>query len=189
MPNIEKSLSVFSVFVECKSSLRSMVSKYLSQKNDIEDVVQETFTRTYAADKKGSIEHPKLYLFKTAKHLVLRENTKITTRLTEYLDDSLMQTLVTDETPAIELLSVEQNLELLQQALASLPVQCGKVTSMRIVDGLKVKDIASQLDLSISTVEKHLAKGFERCDQYVRRATSSNQQQKAQPLPLKRNVK
>ena len=173
MHNLDKKLAVFSVFVDCKSSLRNMVSKYLSHKSDVEDVLQETFIRTFAADQKDTIEYPKLYMFKTAKNLVQRENTKLTAKLTDYLDDDAIQSISSQDIHPVETISAERQSELLLEALDSLPEQCQKVTRLRILQDLSIKEIANQLGLSVSTTEKHLSKGYERCDNYVRQAAEN----------------
>ena len=71
MPNLEKSESITSVFTEYKYSLRKMVSRYLSRKSDIEDVLQETFARTFAADKKSLLNPPNYIYLKRQSTLYL----------------------------------------------------------------------------------------------------------------------
>lgn len=168
MSNVNKNMSVFSVFLDCKTSLRGMVSKYIKQKYEVEDILQETFTRTYAADKKSAIEYPQLYLFKTAKNLVQRENTKLATKLTEYLNDGV-DSLPAQNTTPVDDITLARDRELVNRALASLPEQCRRVTALRIHKDMKVKDIAHHLELSLSTTEKHLAKGFKACDEFIRK--------------------
>ena len=187
MPNLEKSESVTSVFTEYRCSLRKMISRYLSRKSDIEDVLQETFARTYAADKKKSVQFPKLYLFKTAKHLVFNENTKVANMLTEYLEDTVQIDQLNSAENPLDSLSHAEEKALLQQAIDNLPTQCRRVTSLRLNNNFAVKDIAGELNLSLSTVEKHLAKGIERCDSYMREFVSECQSIKSEDeMPIKR---
>ena len=42
-----------------------------------------------------------------------------------------------------------------------LPQQCGRVVRLRKIDGRSPSEIAVLLGISVSTVEKHLAKGLE----------------------------
>ncbi|QSX32572.1 sigma-70 family RNA polymerase sigma factor [Shewanella avicenniae] len=184
MSNSEKSESVISVYAECKYSLRKMISKYLNRASDVEDVLQETFTRTFAADKKKSIDFPKLYLFKTAKHLVYNENINITNTLTEYLDDFASFKNPSKSENPLDLLTEDEERALLQQAMATLPEQCRRVTHLRLTEHFAVKDIAVELNLSLSTVEKHLAKGIERCDRYMREFVNEYQSQEFQESQL-----
>jgi RNA polymerase sigma-70 factor (ECF subfamily) len=45
-------------------------------------------------------------------------------------------------------------------AISQLPPQCRKVVIMRRIDELRPRDIAQKLGISLSTVEKHLARGM-----------------------------
>lgn len=170
--------SIFSVFTEYKSSLASVVKRYLRKEGDVDDILQEAFLQTYAADRSTPIQLPKVYLFKTTKNLAVHENSKISTKLTEYIEDSADSILISDEKDAFELLSEQQEEKLLQEAIALLPEQCQKVTKLRLINGVRIKDIAVMLNISVSTTEKHIAKGLERCDEYVRHALTMATKQK-----------
>ena len=170
--------SIFSVFTEYKSSLASVVKRYLRKEGDVDDILQEAFLQTYAADRSTPIQLPKVYLFKTTKNLAVRENSKISTKLTEYIEDSADSILISDEKDAFELLSEQQEEKLLQEAIALLPEQCQKVTKLRLINGVRIKDIAVMLNISVSTTEKHIAKGLERCDEYVSHALTMATKQK-----------
>ena len=52
-------------------------------------------------------------------------------------------------------------------AVAALPPKCRKVYLLRKVYGMSYKDIAATLQISDSTVEAHISKGYARCDQYI----------------------
>ncbi|WP_158768886.1 RNA polymerase sigma factor [Paraglaciecola sp. L1A13] len=159
--------SILSVFSECKSSLANVVRRYVKKEYELEDILQEAFVKTFVADKQKQIKFPKLYLFKTTKNLAIRENTKISTRITEYIEDSGESLLISKEQDAFAHLSKQQEKALLLAALNSLPKQCQEVTRLRLLDGVRIKDIALQLNIAVSTTEKHIAKGLERCDDYI----------------------
>ncbi|MDO6477566.1 sigma-70 family RNA polymerase sigma factor [Alteromonas sp. 1_MG-2023] len=162
--------SIFSVFVECKASLTRMVKRYSNRQSDVEDILQEAFLNVYSADKNTPISFPKQYLFKATRNLAVRENTKVSEKLTEYIEDSDESLLLTDEKDIFVELAAQQEKELLLLAINQLPGQCRKVTQLRIIEGARMKDIAVKLNITVSTVEKHLAKGLELCDDFVREA-------------------
>ena len=54
------------------------------------------------------------------------------------------------------------------KAVQKLPLQCRRVFILRKVYGLTHKEIAEHLDISVSTIEKHLATGISRCSDYMR---------------------
>ncbi len=62
------------------------------------------------------------------------------------------------------------------QAVRQLPLQCRKVFVLKKVYGYSQREIAEQLQISESTVEKHIAAGLKSCMLYMQQATGSSQQ-------------
>jgi len=56
----------------------------------------------------------------------------------------------------------------LARAIAALPPQCAKVFVLRKMQGLSQKEIAARLNISVRTVENHVALGLVRCKAYMR---------------------
>lgn len=166
--NSEKKDTILTAFHECRTSLLRYISRYTGKKDDPEDILQEAFLRTYRADQKTSIEFPKTYMYRTAKNLAIREKTKMSTRLTEYIEDYSGPTFSSNEPSAFEALEKKQNQQLLKSAINALPPQCRKVTVLRLVHGMPLKEIAQKLGITLSTTEKHISKGLERCETYIR---------------------
>jgi RNA polymerase sigma factor (sigma-70 family) len=61
----------------------------------------------------------------------------------------------------------QQKLGIYCEAVASLPTQCRRVVIMKKVYAMQNKEIARRLDLSVSTVEKHLTKGIRRLNSTI----------------------
>ncbi len=57
-------------------------------------------------------------------------------------------------------LSGREDIERLMQALSQLPAKCRVAFELRKFDGLSQREIALRMNLSESTVEKHLAKAL-----------------------------
>jgi RNA polymerase sigma-70 factor (ECF subfamily) len=62
----------------------------------------------------------------------------------------------------------DEELRLLQQAVAQLPTQCGAVFSLRIFHACSYKDIAERLGISPRTVENHVAHALRETHEYLR---------------------
>ncbi len=165
---VEKKDNILKAFGECRVSLTRYIKKYIGKKDDPEDILQEAFLRTYTADKKNNIQFPKTYMFRTAKNLAVRKKTKMAARLTEYIEDYSGPAFSSSEPTALEVLERKQKRQLLSAAIEALPTQCRKVTVLRLIHGMPLKDIAHELGITLSTTEKHIAKGLERCETYVR---------------------
>lgn len=164
----KKKETVLDAFNECKSSLFRYIKRYIGSKDDPEDILQEAFVRTYRANEQTDIQFPKTYMFKTAKNLAIREKTKMAARLTEYIEDYSGPTFSSNEPSAFDNLEKKQNQQLLAAAFDTLPPKCRRVTVLRLIYGMPLKDIAHEMGITLSTTEKHIAKGLERCETYVR---------------------
>jgi len=156
------------LFLKHRSALMRYISRFIRQPQDIEDIVHETFLRTYAAEINTQIRSPRAFLFKTAKNLALNHLDKCSTRLTDYMGD--LDTLQV----SVDTISTEARAESQERFIAfcravrRLPLQCRRVFILRKVYGLSHKEISEQLNISVSTVEKHLASGIIKCQDYMR---------------------
>jgi len=63
-----KRTSLLDVFVGYSPTLKNMLQRIVPSA-DIEDIVQETFIRAHEAEVKKRIDHPKAYIYKTARKL------------------------------------------------------------------------------------------------------------------------
>lgn len=160
--------TILNAFYECRTSLMRYIKRYIGKKDDPEDILQEAFLRTYRANEINNIEFPKTYMFKTAKNLAVREKAKMAARLTEYIEDYSGPAFSNNEASAFDMLERKQNKQLLVAAINTLPPKCRTVTIMRLIYGMPLKDIAENMGITLSTTEKHIAKGLERCETYVR---------------------
>lgn len=160
--------AVTAAFLEHQSFLKKFLSRYLYNRQDIEDVAQETYLRAYQAEQDKDIEQPKAFLFRIARNIALTSLTKKSNQITDYiadLDDSLV---IDTEATAENEVEARQNLGIYCEAVAALPEQCRRVFLLRKVHGLSHKEISERMQLSVSSVEKHLLKGTLKCRAFVR---------------------
>ena len=182
------SSAIQEAFTRHQGALKRFISRFLPNSYDIEDVSQETFLRAYTTEKTREIEQPKSFLFRIAKHIALTQLTQKSRQITDYLEDFddsevlLIEDTVEDEFLARETLGIHC------EAVAGLPPQCRRVYLMRKVYGMSHKEIAGQLGIAVSTVEKHLIKGVKLCDRYVREKTN-NISSSTEPVPQRKSKK
>lgn len=171
-PNIARDRSLSGVtiaFVENSKFIKRYLTRFLSSQQDIEDVAQEAYLRAYSAEKRGDINHPKAFLFRIAKNVALTELTRKSRQITDYLDESSPAPLAEAGASADDELEASQSLGLYCEAVAALPERCRQVFLLRKVHGLKHREIAERLSLSVSAVEKHLRRGALECRDYMRK--------------------
>jgi RNA polymerase sigma-70 factor (ECF subfamily) len=159
---------VSDAFVRHESALKRFIRRVLRNPPDVEDIAQEAFLRAYAVERGRPIEQPKSLLFRIARHVALTRVTRKSEKLTSSIEDFEDPEVIQLESSAEEEISARQTLALHCEAVAELSPQCRQVYLLRKVHGLSHKEIAAHLGIAVSTVEKHLIKGVEQCDRYVR---------------------
>ncbi len=168
------STPVYEAYTRHGSSLKRFIGRFMRAPSDIEDIAQEAFLRAYTVERSRPIEQPKSFLFRIAKHLALSQLTRKSRQITDYIEDSDDPSVIQLGHSAEEEISARQMLGLHCEAVAELAPQCRQVYLLRKVQGFSHKEIAEHLGIAVSTVEKHLMKGIEQCDRYVRERTESH---------------
>jgi len=104
--------------------------------------------------------------------------------MTDYIEESIASIPV-DKSPSIESeVEASETLNVYCEAVAALSEKCRQVYILRKVNGLKQKEIAKRLNISLSSVEKNLKIGVVSCKNYIdehNKQTSTSVQ-----IPLKK---
>jgi RNA polymerase sigma-70 factor (family 1) len=129
----------------------------IHQKESAEEIVNDVFLRFWERrNEVPPVGNPRLYLYVSVKNRAsnyLRDNPSFPTiEITERCD----QYIRFDTNPETLLLDAEARL-MIQAAINRLPPRCKLIFSLIKVDGLKYKEVARLLDLSVKTVEAQLA--------------------------------
>ena len=155
------------VFMESSPVLHHFLRRFLHRPQDIEDVVQETYLKAYAAEKVTDISHPRAYLFSIAKNIALSGLQRKSSQITGYIEECKTE-LAIDSTATVENeLEAQQSVGVYCEAITQLPEKCRRVFLLRKVHGLKQREIAETLGISVRMVEKHLRVGTLKCRAYV----------------------
>jgi len=154
------------IFISYQNTIKGFISNIVKP-DDIDDIVQETFVRSYEANLKQEIKYAKSYMLKTAKNIAYNHNAKWDNKFKDSIDDFVE--------PPVELSSkhFEDDYESKERFLSfcratdQLSGSVRKCFILKKVYGLSQKEIAQYLQLSESTVEKHVAKGLLKSVQYM----------------------
>jgi len=137
--------------------LRNVVENIINDKDASHDVVQEVFLKLWR--KKDQLDHilnPKAYLFRSAINasITYLENNK----------DRVHLSHIKIEAPenADSTILVKELEEKIQRALDSLPAKCKAIFVLSRFEGLKYKEIAEHLDISVKTVENQIGIAIKR---------------------------
>ncbi len=151
------------------AALRAWLRARFPKLADVDNVVQESMTRVWRTQSVTEVGAPQALLYKTAHNLAVdqmrREHVAPMQPLAEVIELS-----VYEESPTpVESTARQQELELLTQALQSLPEKCRQVLTLRKIYGLSQRETAAFLGISEHTVEAQVGNGMRRCTDFFDR--------------------
>lgn len=149
-----------SFFTRYHSGLKRFISGFLMNPQDIEDVCQETFLRTYKSCIEADIKKPKSFLFRVAKNLIISDFRRASSRLTEYVEDIDLIDSVIDPDDLENNAVAQEKLGIMCESIATLPDKCRQAVVMRKVYGLSTKVIAQRMNISVITVSNYITRGM-----------------------------
>jgi RNA polymerase sigma-70 factor (ECF subfamily) len=165
--------AILTAYQSVESSLRQYLLRFVVREQDVQDIVQEAFLRAYESEQSQEIRSPKSFLFRVARNVALSELARKSGHLLVYMGD-LDALDVIDEKPTAEReLEIQRRFEALSAVVGALPPQCRRVFVMRKIFGFSHGEIAKRLDISVRTVEKHLARALQRCQESHRERSTT----------------
>jgi len=154
--------------LEAFLALRAPLHRYLSLQgaspDEAEDILQEAGVKL-AEKSLSSIENPRAYLYRMVHNLFVlhrRTASRRTRRDEAWAGVHSGDPPEMDETPSAEAgLIAREQLAILQSAIGALPERTKTIFRRFRLDGVPQRQIAAELGISLSAVEKHLAKAYE----------------------------
>ncbi len=172
---------------DTRRELAGFVSRFVRSSDDVQGIVQESYLRvllTLRRERAGG-HAPVPLLYATARNLALSrlrhqrvvDQSTSNVRLTEVLrrdaDDA--------ETEAVS----GQRRVALFKVINALPPKCRRVIQLRMISGMSQREIADELGIAESTVEKHLSKGLRYCrEAFARRRADAPDEASDSPAML-----
>lgn len=134
------------------------------------DIVQETWLRAARHSTKQP-DKPLAYLYRTATNLLLDKQRQDTTHRRYFGESELTEKIECPLSPPDKAAGIRQELEMLSEALNDLPEKYRTVFSLSRCEGFTLREIATQLNIKESTIEKQIAKAMQHCREHLERAT------------------
>lgn len=157
-----KNTSITRAYLANQPRLERFISRFVRSPHDVEDISQEAFMRAFRAERKTEISNPTGFLFRTAKNIALNQLTRKSKVLTDYIEEKASPDVLSNEKSVEDQHDDKKKFELFCEALETLPPQCQRVFVMRKVFGYSQKEISKAMNISQSTVEKHISAGLKR---------------------------
>jgi RNA polymerase sigma-70 factor (ECF subfamily) len=140
--------------------LCAFANKFLNDPEEAKEIVQEVFAKIWEGrDLIDPDDSLKSYIFKITQNLSINKlrRKKVESKYAEIykfiyceqFDFSVHESLLARE--------LEENIA---QAVGNLPGECRKVFELSRTEGLKYREIADNLNISVKTVEAHMSKAL-----------------------------
>lgn len=135
---------------------------------DVDDVVQESYLRLWKAATREPVQSAKAFLYLVARRVALNFIRKDRNAPFDPYGEAAASRVIEDKPDACEAAILQERIDLLADALMSLPPRCREITILHKVKGFTQKEVAGQLGISERTVEVQVRTGVSRCFDYLR---------------------
>lgn len=149
---------IYEAFQSCRDGLVRSIMKMSVQQQDVDDILQETFIRVLRSEKQQEIKSPKGYLFAVSRNLVLKKLVEQSKEIHSEIDEAIQEPDV-ENTVETDLYQ-KAKFQRFNDVLNTLPEKHRRAILLRKLYCLTHKEIAKKMDISVSSVEKYIAKGL-----------------------------
>lgn len=168
MRYVEKNLSVY---LNHRAELLDYATAIVGDRSHGEDVVQEAFLRLRSAAADRTLEEPLGYLRRIIRNLAIDWVRRLA-REGKLLAPTGIDEAIVEERPSPETaLAHRDELRIVLAAMAELPERTRAALEMHRFDGLKLKEIASRLGVSVALAHALVYEGLEHCRERLSRGT------------------
>ena len=151
---------VADLFLEHQQDVLNFLRAKVSCPEAAADLTQETYLRVTRRDGAETIDNFRAYLFSIANHLAI-DYLRSLSRQRKRDGGEPSETLINPAPEPEVILSDQQQIEFLQQAIYSLPPKCREVFLLCRVEEKAYSEVAKLLGISTRTVESHMRKALD----------------------------
>jgi RNA polymerase sigma-70 factor (family 1) len=145
------------LFLLLHNPLKQFAYSILKSGEEAEELVSDVFMRIWTKkDQLSSIESPLLYFYSTARNLAINRLTKQKRQAALSSNEWLVQMNSIYFDPE-QLMMTQEMVNQVKKSINELPVRCRLIFKLVKEDGLKHRETAELLNISVKTVEAQLA--------------------------------
>jgi RNA polymerase sigma-70 factor (ECF subfamily) len=139
--------------------LRRYLTRFLGDANEAQDIAHDAYLRVYPKEGKTPPDNPQAFLYTTARNLAINRIKR--RQIAPFNSQEAHADVAPSPLPGVvQQVMARQELGQLEAAIAELPPGCRAVLLLRKVELLSHQEIADQLGIAISTVEKQHARAL-----------------------------
>ena len=146
-----------------EAGLRRWIKSRFSAISDVDDLVQETYSRILKAYQSGPVPNPQAFLYVVSRNLAINRLQRINHEYPPEAERVDTHALVDEMAGPFELVALQEEIDDLVSAFQSLPERCRQVMTLRKIYGLSQKEIAAELGITVHTVEAQVGIGVRKC--------------------------
>lgn len=162
-PGIAAGAPLAAMFRDYGTSLRLYFRQRLGDEADCEDAVQDVYVRLldYCSDR--IVRSPQALVFSVARSVLFdRQRRRKSRHVDRHVDLHAVEVPDPDADQERDA-CIEQELALLEQAIAGLTPKCRRAFLLSRLHNLTYPEIAEQMELSVQMVAKHISNALTAC--------------------------
>jgi RNA polymerase sigma factor (sigma-70 family) len=172
-----------------EAMLRSWLRSNRLINADVEDILQETYAAIACLERVDHIRESRTYVFSVARRLMVRCLRRKRVISIDAMAEIDLNALQTNEPSLESQADSDEELRRVVAQIDTLPAKCRRAFLLRKVDGLSQAQIAAEMGIAESTVEKHLGKALRLLMALCGRAGTTDSPPTALPAKKRRDAK
>jgi len=167
---IENKTALEELFQSHGPGLVRFLSRKMRSTEDAEDIAQNAFIRIQRVANSGELDNLKAYLYQTASNLAIDQlrreklhNNYVNQETNKQLHGDESSPSMSDHCTPERLLAAQRQLKEISKALDNLPLKCRQAFLLHRNKGLSYSEIAQEMSVSVSSVEKYILQSLKSC--------------------------
>ena len=137
-------------------------------RNDVDDVVQESYFSLLRIHGTKKIACARAYLFTIARHAALKIFHRQRAAPEISVEELAGIRLVEEGAHVLPIVNAREELALVIEAIDRLPGRCREVVVLRAFQGMSHREIAVRLGVAEQTVRVQMTRGIDKCTHFLR---------------------
>ena len=150
--------------------LRRWINSRFSAIRDVDDLIQETFSRILKIHESGPIPNPQAFLFVVSRNLAINKLKRLGLESDPEAEKLDPLVLADEMAGPFESTARQEEIDQLVTAIQSLPDRCRRVMTLKKIYGLTQKEVAAKLGISEHTVEAQIGIGMRKCTAFFQQS-------------------